>query len=204
MLQLVVFPALVFAATITVGPQLPPCGSHYAPSGTAATAGMTNMVLAYLDSRSLPGPDTKPAFVWNQSMFETLIAPPAAVTTDKSAGFFDGVLFTCNTWFNRTAFAPEAASGYTTQADWRALLDLFLTMGAVQLDHAAASTKPRPRVAPKVQFMLSIPTPDPRAEQWGATAAGRPLNLTIEADRVAATFTLAEQSKNPLLRIYVV
>ena len=31
------------------------------------------MVLAYMDARSLPGRDRAAAFVWNQSMFETLL-----------------------------------------------------------------------------------------------------------------------------------
>ena len=49
---------------------------------------MSNMVLAYMDARSLPGRDRAAAFVWNQSMFETLLVRarhsnprPAAVST---------------------------------------------------------------------------------------------------------------------------
>ena len=79
-----------------------------------------------------------------------------------------------------------AAPGPATQSDWLQLLELFLSMGAVQLDRAAAAVQPRPKHAPKVQFVLSIPTPDPRAARWGTSAAGRPLNMSVEADRVAA------------------
>ena len=161
------------------------------------------MVLAYMDARSLPGPLTNAAFVWNVSMFKTLITPPPPPPVPSDAldlglaakrrrppstgfGFFDGVLLIPNTWFNNSAFAPDAASNYTTQSDWRQLLDLFVNTGAVLLDRAAASaTNDEPHIAP-IKLVLSIPTPDPRAERWGSTASGRPLNLTIEADRIAA------------------
>ena len=182
---------------------LPPCVNRYPPRGTALTGGMSNMVLAYMDARSLPGPLTNAAFVWNVSMFKTLITPPPPPPVPSDAldlglaakrrrppstgfGFFDGVLLIPNTWFNNSAFAPDAASNYTTQSDWRQLLDLFVNTGAVLLDRAAASaTNDEPHIAP-IKLVLSIPTPDPRAERWGSTASGRPLNLTIEADRIAA------------------
>ena len=283
--------SVLVSATASASLELPPCVNHYAPSGTAATAGMTNMVLAYMDSRSVEGPDRTQEFVWNASMFETLLAPPTATAGSPAAGdatatatslsagsptrngagdgavgtgaqgggalqrpsnsdgastgFFDGVLFIGNVWFNNTAFAPDpssgqwaccsvrmwlslgqvhtgitlasvhcrsrlermcaarvrhsplpwllgvlacccAAPGPATQSDWLQLLELFLSMGAVQLDRAAAAVQPRPKHAPKVQFVLSIPTPDPRAVRWGTSAAGRPLNMSVEADRVAA------------------
>jgi hypothetical protein len=181
-----------------------PCVNRYPPRGTALTGGMSNMVLAYMDARSLPGPLTNAKFVWNVSMFKTLITPPPPPPPVPSAlydlglaakrrsppstgfGFFDGVLLIPNTWFNNSAFAPDAASNYTTQADWRQLLDLFVNTGAVLLDRAAASaTNDDPHITP-IKLVLSIPTPDPRAERWGSTASGRPLNLTIEADRIAA------------------
>jgi hypothetical protein len=139
---------------------------------------MSNMVLAYMDSRSFAGPELNSEFVWNVSMFETLLAPPAGVTA--TGAFFDGVLLMGNTWFNHTAFAPDPSHNYTTQSDWEGLLDLLLSMGAAQLDLAAASTNTRPK------FVLSIPTPDPRAVRWGRAASGQILNLSVEADRVAA------------------
>jgi hypothetical protein len=150
-----------------------PC--HNAKSGAPATGGATNMVLAYMDDRSFPNKSTyNPEMVWNTSMFHTLLTGGDS----KTGQMFDGVLTIGISWFGSKQFYPGGAN-WTTQQDWKDFLNLQLTMGALNIDKAAAAAGHHPAI------ILTIPFPDTRAQNWGVVN-GRPLNMSERADQIAA------------------
>lgn len=141
------------------------------------TGGAHNMVLAYMDVRSVtPG---NAEMKWNQTMFETLLGENHSDPT-ASAPLFDGFLMIGISWFDNKQFYPGGAN-YTVKQDWVDFLHLQLSMGVQQLDAAAAavSSKQSPAV------VITIPYPDTRAKNWGAVD-GRPLDLSKLGDQIAA------------------
>ena len=116
-----------------------PALCEYAKPGPN-TGGAHNMVLSYMDVRSL-SPLSQPEMMWNQSMFQTLLGQNHSDPTD-SAPLFDGFLMIGITWFDDKQFYPGGAN-WTVQADWVDFLHLQLTMGVQHLDAAAASVSPK-------------------------------------------------------------
>ncbi len=148
---------------------------EYAKPG-ANTGGAHNMVLSYMDVRSVtPGNEE---MKWNQTMFETLLGKDKS--TQDTKPLFDGFLMIGISWFDNKQFYP-GGSNYTIQQDWIDFLHLQLTMGVQQLDAAAASVSPKQ--SPVV--VITIPYPDPRATDWGIVD-GKSLDLSKLADQVAA------------------
>lgn len=149
---------------------------EYAKPG-ANTAGAHNIVLSYMDVRSVtPGNED---MKWNQTMFETLLGKDQS-TQDDTKPLFDGFLMIGISWFDNKQFYP-GGTNYTIQQDWIDFLHLQLTMGVQQLDAAAASVSPKQ--SPVV--VITIPYPDPRATEWG-TVDGKSLDLSKVEDQVAA------------------
>jgi hypothetical protein len=159
----------------TPGAAEPVC--NYAKPGES-TGGAHNMVLSYMDVRSVT-PAGSAEMKWNQSMFETLLGENHSDPT-ASAPLFDGFLMIGISWFDNKQFYPGGAN-YTVKQDWVDFLHLQLSMGVQQLDAAAAAVSPKQSPA----VVITIPYPDTRAKDWG-TVDGKSLDLSKLSDQIAA------------------
>ena len=202
LLQLVVVLALTSAAA----------SPGFLPARTAATRWTAETVLCYLDARSEAG---NPNFVWDSARFERLLAFHDA-PADRGGGapvdtLFNTFLLLGYEWRNGTMFWPgQGKAPGMNKTDWLGFLDLQLSMGAANLELAAANVSARlpgmgggggggggggaaaaasasscGGVRPSV--ILAVPCPDPRQTAFGPVAPGAPsLNFSTLADRVAA------------------
>ena len=95
------------------GAASPACA--YAKPG-ASTEGAHNMVLAYMDVRSVTPTVGSPEMKWNQTMLETLLGKNHSDPRD-SAQLFDGFLMIGITWFDNKQFYLGGAN-WTRKEDW--------------------------------------------------------------------------------------
>ena len=155
------------------------------------------MVLAYMDSRSVMGP-AKDLFTWTPERFGRLLAYHN-VSSDGGGGepvdtLFDAFLLSGDTWYGGKNLWPYVSPDPLNATDWLGILDMHLTMGAAQLDVAAANISARLPFATadscaqlRPAVILTIPFPDVRAENFGAiNGSGRSLNFSHVDDRILA------------------
>lgn len=177
----------------------------FLPARSAATRWTGDTVLCYLDARSIP-PVSSPMFEWTQHKFERLLAYHDA-PGDAGGGkpvdtLFNTFLLLGYDWKGGQSFWPGVGPGPgMNSTDWSDFLDLQLELGAVNIDRAAANVSstmagvggPAAQgcgaalgIEPTV--ILAVPCPDSRQHNFGNITVGGPsLNLSLAADRLAAT-----------------
>ena len=88
----------------------------------------------------------------------------------------------------------------TNASDWLDFLDMQITLGAVNLDAAAAKVTQALAMSPssgglRPSIVLTIPTPDPRQDDFGIVPGlKRSLNFSLLEDRTAAVCWFVEQA----------
>ena len=171
------------------------------PSRTIASRWTGDTVLCYMDARSTGafGPEAEALFSWSSERFSRLLAYHDAPSDDGGGvpvdTMFESFVFSGNSWYNGKRFWPGLGIPMN-KTDWTDFLSMQLTIGAANLDSAAANissllpfTQPsscggglRPSV------VLSIPYPDPRLQDWGTLdgPGSRSLNFSLLEDRTRA------------------
>jgi hypothetical protein len=165
-----------------------------------------------MDARSI-GTDADPNFVWSEQKFKRLLAYHDRAA-DAGGGspvdtLFDAFLMVSYSWKNGTSLWPGQGQCCMNKDDWEDVLHLQIEMGASNLELAAedlAGELPYPARSssplcgegggPTPGVVLTIPTPDPRQQSFGAIEeGGRSLNFSIAADRLAATKWYVEEAR---------
>lgn len=175
----------------------------FTPPNTAATRWTSNMVLCYMDSRSTPGPHFSPAYAWDEKKFSYILAAWDGPTDESSSKpidtLFDSFLFTCGEWYDGKSFWPGQGA-VTNASDWLDFLDMQITLGAVNLEAAAAKVTQALAMSPssgglRPSIVLTIPTPDPRQDDFGIVPGlKRSLNFSLLEDRTAAVCWFVDQA----------
>ena len=168
---------------------------HFFPPGTSRSGNISNMVLTYLDARSI-GLDPDPAFVFNSTAFEELISyqPAQATASYESAHhceeshevLFDAVQLIGYVWKDHKSFWPGLGPAPLNLTDWNEIFDLWMSMGVKNIEAAANAT-----IKQKVKVTVTIPYPDRRQESFGECCEGsgspmRNLNFSKNEDRQEA------------------
>ena len=126
-------------------------------------------------------------------------APVSSGVAKPIDTLFDSFLFICSEWYDGKSFWPGQGS-VTNASDWLAFLDMQITLGGKNLDIAAASVTKALAMSPssgglRPSIVLTIPTPDPRQEDFGIVPGlERSLDFSKLADRTAAVCWFVDQA----------
>ena len=166
------------------------------PPGTNASGEVRNMVLTYIDGRSLP-PHSDPAFVFDAQKFESLsgftMAPHGGAGSITLDTLFDAVLLIGYDWLDGKRFWPGTGTAPLNGTDWATIASLWRTQGLEALSNATVAVSRRlNRTIRDVKVFVTIPYPDPRQHSFGSDYSQcrggpkRDLDFSAEADRVLA------------------
>jgi hypothetical protein len=171
--------------------------ASFMPARTTASRWKGDIVLCYMDARSTGafGPEAQALFEWNPDRFSRLLAYHNA-SLDDGGGvpvdtLFDSFLFSGNSWYDGKMFWPGLGTPMN-KTDWTDYLSMQLTIGAANLEVAAANVSEHLPFSPsscglRPSVILSVPYPDPRMQDFGSIGASdRSLNFSLPADRIAA------------------
>jgi hypothetical protein len=148
----------------------------FLPPGAPSAAGIYNAVLAYTDARSLAQPESE----WALTAEDW-----AGLIVQCEARFFDAVLFTGYLWTDAACFWPGQCKRPLQATDWRQILALWAgPLGAAGLSNATIAAF---GAGVKTKAIVTIPYPDERATAFGTLDGGADLNMSVAADRVAAS-----------------
>ena len=160
----VLFVFCCFVAIITRSAPFPP--------GTAASGGVRNMALVYLDERSVL---KIPTYLFPPSKYEKIISYGNA-----SAPFFDSILLIGYSWKDEKCFWPGQCKVPMNATDWSEIGSLWRSMGLQNINSAAQETNQT------IKVFVTIIYPDTRQRNFGSFCGKETYDFAITADRLLA------------------
>lgn len=156
--------------------------AQFFPPGTADSGNVSNMVLVYLDERSLPpfGPSSR--FYMDSSKYQKLLRHDSQLTA--ASRMFDSVLLLGIDWYGKCFCDDGPKCVPMNKTDWSSFGDLWWQQGANEISKARLALNDS-ITAPPTKIFVTIPYPNPQSTSFGEIG-GRYLNFSRTADRIAA------------------